>query len=331
MEQDSFWDENNEAQTIFKTLTATKHTVEQFSRIQTLIDDASVYVEMIQEDRDSSDDLNNELDVIMNEIQPKLDNLEVQSYLSGKYDASHCIFSLHSGAGGTDAQDWTQMLLRMYTRWMDQQGFTYETVDQSYGDEAGIKSATLMVSGHYAYGFLKNEIGVHRLVRLYPFNANNKRQTSFSAVEVVPQIALSVNLDIDPKDLKVDTFRASGAGGQHVNKTDSAVRITHIPTGTVSQSQSSRSQNANRETAMTMLMSRLQVQLEEAHIQKLKDLKGSSPPIGWGNKIRSYVFHPYSMVKDHRTDHQTSNLQDVMNGDLNPFIHAYLKKRKADV
>lgn len=246
--------------------------------------------------------------------------------LSGKYDTAPCFFSINAGAGGTDAQDWAQLLYRMYLRWFEKKGYTYEVLEYMEGEEAGIKSATFRVLGDYAYGYLKNEAGVHRLVRLSPFNANNKRQTSFAAVDVTPDVGGGeIEVQIDPKDLKVDTYRSSGAGGQHVNKTDSAVRITHLPTGLVATSQASRSQIDNRETAMSLLKARLYMVLERERKEKLQELRGSVTDIAWGNQIRSYVFHPYKLVKDLRTNYETSDVQGVMDGDLDPFINAKLK------
>ncbi len=255
-----------------------------------------------------------------------IDELEVHSYLSGKYDGYDCYFSINAGAGGTDAQDWAEMLQRMYTRWLDQKGYQWTLVDETVGDEAGIKSVTLQVKGDFAYGFLKTEVGVHRLVRISPFNANGKRQTSFAAVDVLPDLPMDFNdIQIDPKDLRVDTFRSTGAGGQHINKTDSAVRITHLPTGLVAQSQASRSQISNRETAMALLKSRLVQVMEQQHKDQISELRGVEKDIAWGNQIRNYVFHPYKLVKDTRTGIETSDLLSVMDGEIDSFIHAQLK------
>jgi peptide chain release factor 2 len=247
--------------------------------------------------------------------------------LSHEWDGLDCIFSINAGAGGTDAQDWADMLLRMYTRWFDTKDYKFELTDITSGDEAGIKSVTLLVSGPLCYGFCKNEIGIHRLVRQSPFNANAKRQTSFAAIDVIPQFDTSYkDINIDSKDLRIDTYRASGAGGQHINKTDSAVRITHLPSGIVAQSQAQRSQTANKDTAMKILTARILAQLESEQKEKIEDLKGSSD-IAWGNQIRSYVFHPYKMVKDHRTNHETSNVQSTMDGNITPFIEAHLRHK----
>ena len=244
--------------------------------------------------------------------------------LSGEYDKNNAILTLHVGVGGTDANDWTEMLLRMYTRWCEKRGFSVETLELIQGEEAGIKSVTLSVKGEFAYGYLKAEKGIHRLVRISPYNANGKRQTSFASVEVLPELTKNQDIEIKQDDLKIDTYRASGAGGQHVNKTESAVRITHIPTGIVVQCQNERSQISNRETAMNMLKSKLIELKERAHKEKIEDLTGELKDMGWGNQIRSYVFHPYNMVKDHRTGEETSNVQAVMDGEIDSFINSYL-------
>ena len=291
-----------------------------------MLDEVKVYLELLEEAKEEEPDTITEAQKVLEILISEIDALELLSFLTGKYDKANCIFSLNSGAGGTDAQDWTQMLFRMYTRFFEKKGYEYEVVEYTLGDEAGIKSATLLLKGDLVYGYLKSEIGVHRMVRLSPFNANNKRQTSFAAVDVIPEIEnLSKNIQIDTKDLKIDTYRASGAGGQHVNKTDSAVRITHIPTGMVAQSQASRSQGANKETAMKILTSRLVQKLETEHKEKVEELSAGNKEIAWGNQIRSYVFHPYQMVKDHRNNIETSNLQAVMDGDLDMFIEGFLR------
>jgi peptide chain release factor 2 len=290
--------------------------------------DIQAYLDILNEHHD--DDLEKEVQTEYKGFKYKIDELEVQSLLSGPHDNLACFFSLNSGAGGTDAQDWTEILLRMYTRWFDAKGFTYEVVDHTPGDEAGLKSTTLLVKGELAYGLLKNEGGVHRLVRISPFNANGKRQTSFAAVDVVPDFEHeNIELEIDPKDLRVDTFRSSGAGGQHVNKTDSAVRITHIPTGTVAQSQHSRSQISNRETALSILKGRLMQRMINEQKQQLSDLRGDVTDNAWGNQIRSYVFHPYKLVKDLRTNVEKTDLQAVLDGEvLDDFIQAQLLQNR---
>ena len=277
---------------------------------------------MIEEDDEESID---EIIKEIRSIEKDVEEYRIELLLSGEYDRNDAILTLHAGVGGSDANDWTEMLLRMYTRWCEKKGYKVETVDYLEGDEAGIKSVTLKVQGEFAYGYLKAEKGVHRLVRISPFNANGKRQTSFASIEVLPELTKDQDIEIRSDDLKVDTYRASGAGGQHVNKTESAIRITHIPTGIVVQCQSERSQFSNRDTAMAMLKSKLIELKERAHKEKIEDLTGELKDMGWGSQIRSYVFHPYNMVKDHRTGEETANLTAIMNGEIDNFITAYLK------
>jgi peptide chain release factor 2 len=289
------------------------------------LDDFNTCLDLLDEDPDDTD-LLTEAQSLKTDLQRHIDTLELTALLSGKYDTYDCVFSIFAGAGGTDAQDWVQMLLRMYTRWFEKKGYTVTILEETMGDEAGIKSVTAVVSGDYAYGYLKAENGVHRLVRLSPFNANNKRQTSFAAVDIIPKIEhATTDIKIDTKELKIDTFRASGAGGQHVNKTDSAVRVTHLPTGIVATSQSSRSQGDNKAEAMGVLMSKLVRLMEKEHKAHVNDLRGTVTENAWGNQIRSYVFHPYKLVKDLRTTVETSNLQSVMDGDLDLFIESNLR------
>ena len=305
-----------------------KNLLEDYSTLESQKKDIETFFELIKEDdlyrQDSS--LNDEYKAVFEIFKSKIDVLEITALLSGDYDRYDAIFSINSGAGGTDAQDWAQMLLRMYVRWFEKKGYFFEILDEMMGDEAGIKSVTIHVKGEFVFGLLKQEIGVHRLVRLSPFNANNKRQTSFASVDVIPDIKDNLGeLTIDPKELKIDTFRASGAGGQHVNKTDSAVRITHLPTGLVATSQASRSQLSNKETAMGILKSRLIMLMKEKHISKIQDLRGDVISNSWGNQIRSYVLHPYKLVKDLRTNLETSNVMDVLDGDIDDFIHSKLR------
>ena len=261
-------------------------------------------------------------------LEKDIDKLEVNTLLSGKYDSNNAILTLHPGAGGTEAQDWVQMLYRMYTRWANSNGYEVKELDYLPGDEAGIKSVTFLVNGDYAYGHLKGEMGVHRLVRISPFDAGGRRHTSFASVEVLPEITEDIDIQINPDDLRIDTYRSSGAGGQHINKTSSAIRITHIPTNIVVTCQSERSQIQNRETAMKMLKSKLLNLKEKENKEKIEDLKGIQMDIAWGSQIRSYVFCPYTMVKDHRTNYEVGNVQAVMDGDLNSFIDSYLKWSK---
>lgn len=259
-------------------------------------------------------------------LQKELENLELQTLLSGKYDKNNAILTLHPGAGGTESQDWAEMLYRMYSKWAASNGFSLKELDYLEGDEAGLKSVTFLISGLNAYGYLKSEMGVHRLVRISPFDAGGRRHTSFASLEVLPEITEDIEIEINPDDLRIDTYRASGAGGQHINKTSSAVRITHIPTNIVVACQSERSQIQNRETAMKMLKSKLLELKEKEKKDKIEDLKGNQMDIAWGSQIRSYVFCPYTLVKDHRTNYETGNVQAVMDGDLNGFIFEYLKQ-----
>ena len=324
-----FWDSGENSthiQTVFSELSRVKKEVERYQTTVESVQDLEICVTLLNDDPEDAD-LLEEGRLIRTQLASHIEQLELNTLLSGKYDGHNCIFSIFAGAGGTDAQDWVQMLLTMYTRWFEKKGYKVEVLDETMGDEAGIKSVTLVVSGEYAYGYLKNENGVHRLVRLSPFNANNKRQTSFAAVDIVPKIDHdATDIDIDTKDLKIDTFRASGAGGQHVNKTDSAVRITHLPTKIVVTSQASRSQGDNKDSAMGVLKSKLLKLMEAAHKDHVNDLRGDISENAWGNQIRSYVFHPYKLVKDLRTNIETSNLQSVMDGDLDLFIESNLRK-----
>ncbi|MBQ7076075.1 MAG: peptide chain release factor 2 [Clostridia bacterium] len=262
----------------------------------------------------------------MNALQQEIEKATLETLLSGPYDKNNAILTLHAGAGGTEAQDWCEMLLRMFSRWAEQKGYKTEVLDYLAGDEAGVKSVTILIEGINAYGYCKSEMGVHRLVRISPFDASGRRHTSFASCEVMPEINDDIQIDINPEDLRVDTYRASGAGGQHINKTDSAIRITHIPTGVVVSCQSERSQHKNRDTAMKMLKSKLFEIKEREHKDKISDLKGEQKEIAWGSQIRSYVFHPYSLVKDHRTNFETGNIGAVMDGDLDGFINEYLKQ-----
>ena len=325
MGEPTFWDDAEEAQKINQELNDVKISVDKYKNLKTKFEDAQTLWEMAVEDEDESleDEINGDLD----NVAEGLENLQLEVLLSGPYDANNAILTLHAGAGGTEAQDWTQMLLRMYGRWAERHGFTVETADLLPGDEAGVKSATLFIKGHNAYGFLKSEKGTPRLVRISPFDANARRHTSFAACDIMPEIDDAVEVDINMADVRVDTYRASGAGGQHINKTSSAVRMTHEPTGIVVQCQNERSQLQNREQCLKMLRAKLFELEQEKKEKELAKLEGDQQKIEWGSQIRSYVFQPYTMVKDHRTNEETGNVQAVMDGDLDPFIRAYLSAK----
>jgi peptide chain release factor 2 len=323
MQEPGFWDDVKKAEEITKKSKSIKDKIENFDKLKSQVEDVEVLKEIMEEDDEESA---NEIIQTIKEIEAQIDDYNMKVLLSGDYDKNNAILTLHVGVGGTDANDWTEMLLRMYTRWCEKQGYNIETLDLLPGDEAGIKSVTLKVTGEYAYGYLKAEKGIHRLVRISPYNANGKRQTSFASMEVLPELTKEQDIDIRPDDLRIDTYRSGGAGGQHVNKTDSAVRITHLPTGVVVQCQNERSQFSNKDTAMDMLKSKLVELKERAHKEKIEDLTGELKDMGWGSQIRSYVFHPYSMVKDHRTNAETSNVTAVMDGEIDMFINAYLKQ-----
>lgn len=321
MQETSFWEDVNKAGEITQEAKRIKDKLDYFNSLNTRVEDVEILFELLEEDDEETP---KEIIGEVKGISKEIENLKIQILLSGEYDRNNAILTLHTGVGGTDANDWTEMLLRMYTRYCDKMGYKLQTLEYLEGDEAGIKSVTLRVEGEYAYGYLKAEKGIHRLVRISPFNANGKRQTSFSSVEILPELTKEQDIEINPLDLKIDTYRASGAGGQHVNTTDSAVRITHIPTGVVVQCQNERSQIQNRETAMSMLKAKLVELKERAHKDKIEDLTGELKDMGWGSQIRSYVFHPYSMVKDHRTNYETSNVNGVMDGDIQEFINTFL-------
>ncbi|MBS6184524.1 MAG: peptide chain release factor 2 [Clostridium celatum] len=321
MQEKGFWDDIKRAEEVTKESKSIKDKIDRYESLVNRLDDVEVLAELAEDDEETV----NEVITEIRDIEKLIDEYKIELLLSGEYDRNDAILNLHAGVGGSDANDWTLMLLRMYTRWCEKKGYRVETVDILEGDEAGIKSATLRVKGEFSYGYLKAEKGVHRLVRISPFNANGKRQTSFASIEVLPELTKDQDIEIRSEDLKIDTYRASGAGGQHVNKTESAIRITHIPTGIVVQCQSERSQFSNKDTAMSMLKSKLIELKERAHKEKIEDLTGELKDMGWGSQIRSYVFHPYNMVKDHRTNEETSNLNAVMNGEIDQFITTYLK------
>ena len=323
-----FWENQQNTSQVLKRITEIKNKVEEYKLSKNTLDNLLDLVELLKIEKD--DQLENELEKNVSNLSKQVDKLEISTLLSGKYDINNAIITLHPGAGGTEAQDWVEMLYRMYTRWANANGYKVEELDYLPGDEAGIKSVTFLVSVNYAYGYLKGEQGVHRLVRISPFDAGGRRHTSFASVEVLPEISEDIEIDINPDDLKIDTYRASGAGGQHINKTSSAVRITHIPTNIVVACQTERSQIQNRETAMKMLKSKLLHLKEQEHKETIDELKGIQMDIAWGSQIRSYVFCPYTLVKDHRTNYEVGNVQAVMDGDLNGFIDSYLKYIKKE-
>ena len=325
--ENNFWEDQKNSSKVLKRINEIKNKVEQFKKIKTEITNMIELVELLKQESD--EELEKEVQNGTKKLEEDIEKLEISTLLSGKYDINNAILTLHPGAGGTEAQDWVEMLYRMYTRWATANGYKVEELDYLAGDEAGIKSVTFLVSGDYAYGYLKGEQGVHRLVRISPFDAGGRRHTSFASVEVLPEITDDIEIDINPEDLKMDTYRASGAGGQHVNKTSSAVRITHIPTGIVVACQTERSQIQNKENAMKMLKSKLLHLKEQEHKDTIDELKGVQMDIAWGSQIRSYVFCPYTLVKDHRTNYEVGNVQAVMDGDLNGFIDSFLKYNKS--
>ncbi len=324
--QPDFWNDNQKAQIVLKEISELKKWFQKWQGLSQKTEDAILLKNLAEEEKDAQ--AQEEVNAILNELKKELDDFEFQTVLSGEDDAKNAILAIHSGAGGTESQDWAQMLLRMYARWVERKGFKYETIDFLAGEEAGIKSATLEISGEYAYGYLKGESGVHRLVRISPFDANKRRHTSFASVFVYPEIEDNITVEINDDDLRVETFRASGAGGQHVNKVSSAVRITHMPTGIVVQCQSERSQFRNKDNALKVLKARLYQYYKEAEEKKQEKLESQKKKIEWGSQIRSYVFHPYNMVKDHRTNAETGNLQAVMDGEIDQFIRAYLSHKE---
>lgn len=321
--ESDFWNDTENSTKVLQEIKQLKNKVGSFKELDSLIQDTFVLLEFAEESSDES--IESEIKHNIKDITKKLDKLEISNLLSGKHDADNAIITIHPGAGGTESQDWAEMLYRMYSMWCEKNGYKLEELDYLDGDVAGIKSVTFSVSGDNAYGYLKSESGVHRLVRISPFDSAGRRHTSFASVEVIPEISDDISVEINPEDLKVDTYRSSGAGGQHVNKTESAIRITHIPTNIVVSCQTQRSQIQNRDKAMKMLVSKLMELKERENKERIEDLKGVQHEIAWGSQIRSYVFCPYTMVKDHRTSYETGNVNAVMNGEINEFIDAYLK------
>lgn len=320
---DGFWDDLENSQKVLKETSKLKNKVSTYEGLCGDFDDTLTLIEMADEEGDES--LISEVTESVDRVLKTIEDMRMSTLLSGEYDGKNAILTFHAGAGGTEAQDWAEMLFRMYNHWADAHGFKAKTIDYLDGEEAGLKSAVLLIEGENAYGYMKSEAGVHRLVRVSPFDSSGRRHTSFASLEVMPEIDDNMDVEIKDEDLKVDTYRSSGAGGQHINKTDSAVRITHIPTGIVVACQNERSQHQNREMAMKMLKSKLIEIKEREHLEKIEDIKGVQKEIGWGSQIRSYVFMPYTMVKDHRTGFEMGNINAVMDGDLDGFINAYLK------
>ncbi|MFC5604666.1 peptide chain release factor 2 [Sporosarcina koreensis] len=325
MLEPGFWDNQDSAQKVISESNALKATVGSFHELNDTQENLEMTLELLREEAD--EELQEELVAELKDFKKKMEDFDLQMLLSDEFDSSNAVLEIHSGAGGTESQDWASMLLRMYQRWAEDQGYKVETLDYQAGDEAGVKSVTLSIKGHNAYGYLKAEKGVHRLVRISPFDSSGRRHTSFSSVEVMPEFDGDIDIEIRTEDLKIDTYRSSGAGGQHVNTTDSAVRITHIPTGAIVTCQTERSQIKNRERAMNLLKAKLyQLKVEEEEA-RLAEIRGEQKEIGWGSQIRSYVFHPYSMVKDHRTNEETGNVGAVMDGEIDMFINAYLRSK----
>ncbi|MBO5200166.1 MAG: peptide chain release factor 2 [Clostridia bacterium] len=318
-----FWDDLENSQAIVQKTSKLKGRIQEYDRLRSLYDDTEVLIELADEAGDLS--VLDEVTESINEFASSLEAMRLSTLLTGEYDAANTILTFHAGAGGIEAQDWNQMLVRMYTRWAESHGFKVALIDFLDGDEAGLKSAVLRIEGENAYGYMKSEAGVHRLVRVSPFDASGRRHTSFASLDVMPEVDDTVEVEIRPEDLRVDTYRSSGAGGQHINKTESAIRITHLPTGIVVACQNERSQHQNREMAMKMLKSKLIEIKEREHLDKIEDIKGVQKEIAWGSQIRSYVFMPYTLVKDHRTSFESGNVNAVMDGDLDGFINAYLK------
>lgn len=324
-----FWNDVDNTKRVLKEQKLLGEKIGAYDALVRMYEDAQTMLELAEEEEFSSEEEQEEFlqDIRKNihEIEERIEEEKLSALLSGEFDSNNAILTFHAGAGGTEAQDWVQMLYRMYARWSERHHFKVKVLDYLAGEEAGIKSASILISGTNAYGFLKSEHGVHRLVRISPFDASGRRQTSFASLEVMPEIDDDYDIEINPADLKIDTYRSGGAGGQHVNKTESAIRITHIPSGVIVACQNERSQHQNREVAMKMLKSKLVKIKEKEHLKRIEDIKGEQQQIGWGSQIRSYVFMPYTLVKDHRTNYESGNINAVMDGDLDQFINEYLK------
>lgn len=328
MSQGSFWSNHEKAQEVIKRVKELKNIISKFNELKNNLEEIVILLELnLEEDKK---EIWEEIDQKVKTFEKDIEKQELVFLFDGKYDINNAIVTIRPGAGGTESQDWAEMLLRMYLRWAEKNGYIAKIVEISMGEEAGIKNVTFTVSGNYAFGHLKAEKGIHRLVRISPFDANRRRHTSFASVEVIPEIDQEVEIEIKESDLRIDTYRATGAGGQHVNTTDSAVRITHLPTNIVVQCQNERSQHSNKMTAMKILRARLFEHCQQEKAEDLKEIRGKKKDIAWGSQIRSYVFHPYQMVKDHRTEVESGNLQSIMDGEINCFIEAYLKSKKKD-
>lgn len=324
-EEDGFWNDHEKAQKLLKEKKSVESKIDEYEKLKKEFEDIGILIDLAQEEEDES--MVTEIQKAYEDYKKEYEDLRIKTLLNGEYDTNNAIISIHAGSGGTDAQDWAEMLLRMYTRWAESKGYKVKVLDYQDATEGGIKSATLLIEGDNAYGYLKNEKGVHRIVRISPFDSSGRRHTSFASLDVIPEMDENITVDINPEDLRIDTYRSSGAGGQHVNKTDSAIRITHIPTNIVVTCQNERSQHQNKEQAMRVLAAKLMELAKQEQKASLDELKGDYSQITWGSQIRSYVFHPYSLVKDHRTNAEVGNVYAVMDGDLDYFINEKLKQK----
>ena len=325
-EEENFWNDLQHSQKVNKKISGIREKTETFDKLNSLYEDTLDLIDIAVEEDDNS--IYPECMKNYKEIKKTIEEMRLSTLLTGEYDSKNAILTFHAGAGGTEAQDWVEMLMRMYTMWADKHGYKHKILDFLAGDEAGVKSAVMLIEGFNAYGYMKSEVGVHRLIRISPYDSSGRRHTSFASLEVIPEIDDDIDIKINENDLRVDTYRASGAGGQHVNKTSSAVRITHLPTGIVVACQNERSQHMNKEVAMKMLKSKLIEIKEREHLEKIEDIKGDQKDIGWGNQIRTYTFMPYTLAKDHRTGYESGNIGNVMNGEIDGFINEYLKQNQ---